>query len=96
MRQQQSLAPYEHPVSPIRDDSKLSPGEDLDREPDGFPHRQLGVLVLTAVVLAVVVFIAWASGRYAIAIVTLATIPFIIIALQRNADRWRDADHPSR
>ena len=73
-----------------------SPMEDPDRQPDGFPHRDMAKLVLVAAALAVVIFAAWTTDRHALAIVTAATIPFIIIALQHGADSHRDHLHPSR
>ena len=40
------------PHNPVRDDSKLAPTEDLDREPDGVPHKVVGLTALFSVMIA--------------------------------------------
>lgn len=51
----EDLTRYEHPMSPVRDDTALSPAEDLDREPDGIPHSVIagtaGMLFVIAALL---------------------------------------------
>ena len=83
---------YEHPRSPVRDDSKLGPTEDLDREPDGFPHVAMAILGL---VLAGIVFALSTQDRVAMLLV-LAAVPLLVYGLSRWAARKRDRLHPSR
>ena len=43
------------PHNPVRDDRRLAPTEDLDREPDGVPHKVVGMTAFFSVVLALLV-----------------------------------------
>jgi hypothetical protein len=88
------------PQNPVRDDSKLAPTEDLDREPDGVPHRVVGMTAGFSVVLAMLVAFMFLTGHRVgrIAAVALAAIaiPTLIVTLRRKAERDRDHVHPSR
>jgi len=88
------------PQSPVRDDSKLSPHEDLDREPDGVPHNVVGLTALFSVMLAMLVAFMFLTGRGVtrVAAVALAVIaiPMLVSILHNKADRERDHIHPSR
>jgi len=88
------------PHNPVRDDSKLAPTEDLDREPDGVPHSVVGVTALFSVVLAMLVAFMFLTGHRVgqIAAIALAAIaiPTLIASLRKKAERDRDHAHPSR
>lgn len=88
------------PHNPVRDDSRLSPSEDLDREPDGVPHSVVGLTALFSVVLAMLVAFMFLTGHVVgrIAAVALAAvaIPTLVATLRNKADRDRDHRHPSR
>lgn len=88
------------PHSPVRDDSKLSPHEDLDREPDGVPHNVVGLTALFSVMLAMLVAFMFLTGRgvtrVAAVVLALIAIPMLVSMLQHKADRERDHVHPSR
>jgi hypothetical protein len=84
----------------VRDDSKLAPTEDLDREPDGVPHRVVGLTALFSVMLAMLTAFMFLTGgtvgRIAsIALVAIA-IPTLVALLRRKAAHERDHFHPSR
>ncbi len=88
------------PHNPIRDDSKLAPDEDLDREPDGVPHRIVGLTALFSVMLAALLagmFIA-GSGvvRIAAVLIAILAVPVIVSSLNTRSERDRDHVHPSR
>ena len=53
------------PHNPVRDDRKLAPHEDLDREPDGVPHQVVGLTALFSVLLALLVAAMFLSGSTA-------------------------------
>jgi hypothetical protein len=88
------------PQSPVRDDSKLAPTEDLDREPDGVPHSVVGMTAGFSVVLAMLVAFMFLTGNRVgqIAAVALAAIaiPMLVTMLRRKAAHDRDHLHPSR
>jgi hypothetical protein len=88
------------PHNPVRDDSKLAPTEDLDREPDGVPHRVVGMTAGFSVVLAMLVAFMFLTGNSVarIAAVALAAIaiPTLVVVLRRKAEHDRDHVHPSR
>lgn len=88
------------PYSPVRDDRKLAPTEDLDREPDGVPHRVVGLTALFSVLLAALLTAMFLSGSTAsiVAAVLLAVIavPTLVFGLRDRAERERDHVHPSR
>lgn len=92
--------PAPEPQNPVRDDSKLAPTEDLDREPDGVPHSVVGMTALFSVVLAMLVAFMFLTGHRigqiaAIALAAIA-IPTLVATLRRKAERDRDHVHPSR
>jgi hypothetical protein len=87
------------PHNPVRDDSKTSPNEDLDREPDGVPHQVVGMTALFSVVLAMLLafmFLAGGLTRIAAIVLALIAIPVLVSVLGRKAHRERDHVHPSR
>jgi len=88
------------PHNPVRDDSKLAPTEDLDREPDGIPHPVVGMTAGFSVVLAMLVAFMFLTGNRIgqIAAVALAAIaiPMLVTMLRRKAAHDRDHVHPSR
>ena len=88
------------PHNPVRDDRKLAPTEDLDREPDGVPHAVVGLTALFSVMLALLVAFMFLAGsgivRAAAVILALIAIPVLVGTLRGKADRDRDQVHPSR
>jgi len=88
------------PQSPVRDDRKLGPTEDLDREPDGVPHTVVGLTALFSVVLAVLVGAMFMTGspttRVAAVVLGVLAIPVLVGALRKKAEHDRDHVHPSR
>src|ERR1700753_2626312 len=100
MASQLSTRPHETnpPQYPVRSDAKLSPTEDLDREPDGVPHGVVGLTALFSVMLALLVAIMYVTGGTvgqvaAIALIVLA-VPVLVTSLRRKAARDRDHRHP--
>jgi archaellum biogenesis protein FlaJ (TadC family) len=84
----------------VRNDALLAPTEDLDREPDGVPHKVVGLTALFSVMLAMLVAFMWLTGSgvgrfMAVALVALA-IPTLVATLRKKAARDRDRAHPSR
>ncbi|HEY0480198.1 MAG TPA: hypothetical protein VGD37_21905 [Kofleriaceae bacterium] len=88
------------PYSPVRDDAKLGPTEDIDREPDGVPHSVVGLTALFSVMLAMLVAFMFLSGhivgRIAAVVLVLVAIPTLVGSLRKKAARERDRVHPSR
>lgn len=88
------------PHNPVRDDSKLAPGEDLDRDPDGVPHSVVGLTAGFSVMLAALVgFMIIAGGtvsRVAAVLLLVVAVPVMVSGLNKKADRDRDHLHPSR
>jgi hypothetical protein len=88
------------PHNPVRDDSKLAPGEDLDREPDGVPHGVVGMTagfsVLLAALVAFMFIVGGAVAKVAAVLLVLIAIPVLIGSLNKKANRERDRLHPSR
>jgi hypothetical protein len=88
------------PYNPVRDDSKLGPTEDIDREPDGVPHSVVGLTALFSVMLAMLVAFMFLSGhivgRIAAVVLVLVAIPTLVGSLRKKAARERDRVHPSR
>jgi hypothetical protein len=88
------------PHNPVRDDRKLGPTEDLDREPDGMPHKVIGLTVFFSVMLALLVAFMLIAGntvtRIAAVLIALFAIPVIVSSLNEKAQRERDHLHPSR
>ena len=87
------------PHNPVRDDSKTSAHEDLDREPDGVPHKVVGMTALFSVVLALLcafMFLAGGATRIAAIVLLLIAVPVLVSSLRNKAERERDHLHPSR
>lgn len=88
------------PYNPVRDDTKLAPTEDLDREPDGVPHKVVGLTALFSVMLAMLVAFMFLAGgtvtRVAAVLIAIAAIPVLVTQLRDKAERERDHVHPSR
>lgn len=88
------------PQHPVRIDSKLGLTEDLDREPDGVPHRVVGLTALFSVILAMLVAFMFLAGgtttRIGAGVLIVLAIPAIVYTLRGKADRERDVLHPSR
>ncbi len=88
------------PYNPVRDDHRLAPTEDLDREPDGVPHAVVGLTALFSVMLALLVAFMFLSGsttaRIAAVLLVVIAIPTIVGSLRKKAERDRDHIHPSR
>lgn len=88
------------PHNPVRDDRRLSPTEDLDREPDGVPHQVVGMTAFFSVVLALLVAFMFLTGstvaRVGAVFITLLAVPVLVRTLSNKAARDRDHLHPSR
>lgn len=88
------------PHNPVRDDRKLAPTEDLDREPDGVPHSVVGLTAAFSVMLALLVAFMFIAGggmvRVAAIALTLIAIPVLVGMLRKKAQKDRDHVHPSR
>jgi hypothetical protein len=88
------------PHNPVRDDSKLAPTEDLDRMPDGAPHRVIGMTAFFAVVFAMLFAFMFLVGsivtKIAAVVLALIAIPIVVSQLRKKAERERDHAHPSR
>jgi hypothetical protein len=88
------------PHNPVRDDRKLAPTEDLDRMPDGVPHKVVGLTALFSVMLALLLAFMFLSGstvtRVAAVLLAVLAIPVLVSTLGRKAERERDHFHPSR
>lgn len=86
--------------NPVRDDAKLAPTEDLDREPDGVPHNVVGLTALFSVMLAMLVAFMFLTGHtvgktLAILLAVIA-IPTMVATLRKKAAVGRDDAPPSR
>ena len=85
---------------PIRDERSLGPTEDLDREPDGVPHKVVGLTAGFSVVLAVLVAAVFLTGHAvgvaAGILISAMAVPVLVGALRRKAETHRDQFHPSR
>jgi hypothetical protein len=94
------IAPNHEPHNPVRDDSKLAPTEDLDREPDGVPHNVVGLTALFSVMLAMLVAFMFLTGhvvgKVLAVLLVLIAIPTMVGSLRKKAQRDRDDAHPSR
>jgi hypothetical protein len=86
--------------NPVRDDAKLAPTEDLDREPDGVPHGVVGLTalfsVMLALLLAFMVITGGTTSKVAAVVIALIAIPVIVGSLNAKSRRDRDHVHPSR
>jgi len=90
--------PDNHEIhAPIRDENRETMHEDLDRQPDGVPHRTVGMTAFFAVLLAMLVAVMLVAGGTAVAIlIACIAVPAAVLALNRHARRRRDRVHPSR
>lgn len=92
--------PVREPHNPVRDDAKLAPTEDLDREPDGVPHSVVGLTAGFSVILAMLVAFMFLTGsivgKVAAVALALVAIPLLVTTLRKKADNDRDHYHPSR
>jgi hypothetical protein len=88
------------PHNPVRDDRKLAPTEDLDREPDGVPHSVVGLTAAFSVMLALLVGFMFVAGggavKVAAVVLMLIAIPVLVGTLRKKAQKDRDHVHPSR
>jgi hypothetical protein len=88
------------PHNPVRDDRRLAPTEDLDRQPDGVPHSIVGMTVGFSVVLALLVAMMFLSGstaaRFGAVLLVAIALPVLVRSLSRRSERGRDHLHPSR
>lgn len=88
------------PYNPVRDDRKLAPTEDLDRQPDGVPHAVIGLTALFSVMLAMLLAFMFLMGgrttKVAAVIIAVLAIPVLVGTLRNKAERDRDRLHPSR
>lgn len=88
------------PHNPVRDDSKLAPTEDLDREPDGVPHRIVGLTAAFSVMLAMLLAFMFLAGgtatKVGAVVLALIAIPVLVGTLRKKSERERDHVHPSR
>jgi hypothetical protein len=88
------------PHNPVRDDSKLAPTEDLDRQPDGMPHEVIGMTALFSVMLALLVGMMFLFGgtvtKVAAVVLAVLAIPVLVGTLRNKSERERDHVHPSR
>jgi hypothetical protein len=91
---------FEGPQAPVRDDTALAPGEDLDRALDGAPHSVIGLTALFSVMLAMLVAFMFLTGKrvlmFAAVLLLVIAIPALVTGLRRKAARDRDHLHPSR
>lgn len=88
------------PHNPVRDDSKLAPTEDLDRQPDGVPHNVVGLTALFSVMLAMLVAFMFltggTTGKVLAVLLVLIAIPTMVGLLRKKAQHDRDDVNPSR
>ena len=86
--------------SPVRNDAMLAPTEDLDREPDGVPHKVVGLTALFSVMLAMLVAFMFltggTTGKVLSVILAFIAIPAMVASLRRKAQNDRDDVNPSR
>ncbi len=84
----------------MRDDSRKTRHEDLDREPDGVPHAVVGMTALFAVIFAILLSAIFMSGgvvgHVSAVVLALVAVPVLVRRLGTKADRERDHLHPSR
>jgi hypothetical protein len=89
-----------HIALPAEPDQRLSPHEDVERQPDGVPHLVIGLTALFSVVFAIAMIAVLLSGpslgSITVAALTIIGFPVLVIRLNAKADRDRDHVHPSR
>lgn len=81
-------------------DQRLSPHEDIERQPDGVPHLVIGLTALFSVIFAAAMIAVLLSGpslgSITVAVLTIIGFPVLVVRLNAKADRDRDHVHPSR
>lgn len=81
-------------------EQRLTPHEDIERQPDGVPHLVIGLTALFSVLLAAVLISMFRSGptigSIASVVLAIIAIPVLVSKLGAKAERERDHDHPSR
>lgn len=81
-------------------EQRLTPHEDIERQPDGIPHLVIGLTALSSVLLAAVLISMFRSGptvgSVASVALTIIALPVLVSKLGAKAERDRDHDHPSR
>ena len=92
------MSPEAH--GPVRDARALGPTEDLDRQPDGVPHKVVGLTagfsVVLALLVAALVITGHTMGVVAALLICAAAIPLLVGSMRKKAATHRDQLHPSR
>ena len=92
------MSPEAH--GPVRDKRMLGATEDLDRQPDGVPHKVVGLTAGFSVVLGVLVAALFLTGHVIGVVAALLlcafAIPMLVGSLRKKAATQRDLLHPSR
>ena len=70
--------------------------EDPERLPDGIPHAVIGLTAAYAVLLAIVLVLAFSGDRPILAAFVTVITPMIVWKLVKKSERERDLVHPSR
>jgi hypothetical protein len=74
--------------------------EDLQRQPDGVPHKIVGLTALFSVMLAALVAFMFMTGdrttKVGAVVIAALAIPVIVNSLYKKAEHDRDHVHPSR
>ncbi|HEX5062986.1 MAG TPA: hypothetical protein VFV99_26610 [Kofleriaceae bacterium] len=70
--------------------------EDPERLPDGVPHIVVGLTAACAVVLAIVLVLAWSHERISVIVLAAVVTPVLVSKLVQKSERERDHVHPSR
>ena len=70
--------------------------EDPERLPDGVPHIIVGLTAACAVLLAIVLVLAWSHERISIIALAAVVTPVMVSKLVNKSERERDHVHPSR
>ena len=70
--------------------------EDPDRLPDGVPHIIVGLTAACAVLLAIVLVLAWSHQQISVIALAAVVTPVIVSKLVAKSERERDHVHPSR
>jgi hypothetical protein len=74
--------------------------EDLQRQPDGVPHKIVGLTALFSVMLAALLTFMFMTGgrttKVGAVMIAVLAIPVIVNSLYKKAEHDRDHVHPSR
>ena len=65
-------------------------------QPAEFPHRHLATAIVVALALAIAAVGAWVTRHYALVTVIALTVPYIIVAMQRDPEDERHHAHSRR